>query len=175
MAEDNFFKYLEAQNKREQTIIFYRNTLKGFFDFFDIFNIEYTNQVTDDVIARYIKYAKTIKQIKNTTINKKIVVIKYLLNVNFEYGYIPQQRLKIKKLESDEDRFQIVSKKDIDLVLNNLERWILQYQIIFRILLETGIRRTELTKIKVCNIDFTNYSIFLEHTKNKQKTLLLCF
>ncbi len=169
IAKDNFFKYLDIQNKRQQTVLFYQCALKGLYEYFYNFNIEYTNQVTDEVINRYIKYAQTIQKIKNTTINKKIVAIKYLLKVNAEYGYIPEPKLKVKKLESDEARFEIVSKKDIDLILNNLERWIPQYQLIFRILLETGIRRTELTYIKTANIDFTNNSIFLEHTKNKQK------
>ncbi len=95
-----------------------------------------------------------------------------MLRINLKYGYIDKMYLDVNKLEFDEARYEIVDDDDDDDTLRRLieikATYPLQQNCILSLLIETGIRRTELVMLKHKNIDYSNNSILLEHTKNKK-------
>lgn len=52
--------------------------------------------------------------------------------------------------------------------MSYIEHKELHHQIVFRIILETGVRRTELINIKIKNININEKKIYLTHTKNHE-------
>lgn len=101
----------------------------------------------------------------NTTINKElqllIRVFKYLTKLNLYNGAIPtHEKLKEKMVET-----KYIDLDDIKRINDCINELSFQNQMIYLLLISTGIRRTECSKLEIKNIDLNNNSILLTHTK----------
>lgn len=163
-AYEIFFNYLK-EFKRYITYKYHYAYYSSNLNFFEINNIEYTNQIDNNCILKYIAWCKG-KHNKNTTINKKIGSIKYMLNYLYKNDLIAKPNIKIDKLPNDEQRFKIIDRQTMNLILQHIENYQLNMKLQIVLLIATGIRRTELSKIQISNINYSNNSILLTHTKN---------
>jgi len=159
-----FFNYLK-EFKRYITYKYHFAYYSSTINFFKINNIEYTNQIDTQCLLKYIAWCKGNKN-KNTTINKKIGSIKYMLNYLYKNDLISKPNIKIDKLQNDEQRFKIIDKENLIKILNHINNYQLNMKLQIILLIATGIRRTELANIQINNINYINNSILLTHTKN---------
>ena len=167
-----FFTYLK-EFKRIDTFKYHYGYFKTTINFYDAYNIKYTNQLTNETILKFITWCKSNNN-KNTTINKKIGSIKYMLNFLFKKDLISRHNITIEKLASDEERFKIIEKADLKRIIEYSKNYPYNYQLQINLLISTGIRRTELVKIKLCDINLKDNSIYLSHTKsNRPRTIFI--
>lgn len=118
---------------------------------------------------KMIKYYKNIKNHKNTTNNKKLTTLKYMINISIKHKFIDENNLTMDKLPNDEERFKVLSDSEFKSLKQHLDKLPLKHKVIISMFMNTGIRCTEFCKLKLKNIDFSNNSILLEHTKNNKK------
>ena len=105
--------------------------------------------------------------ITNSTINKYIELVKRVLKQ--ECGI----KLVFAKLKEDKKTIEVVPQKVIDRIFSHYEsnlnnKYYLRNYIMFRLLLETGLRITELLNLKIANIDYDLNVIHVQVTKIKE-------
>ena len=160
-----FFQHLNLNN-RAGTISAYKSTLKPVFKFFKSNQIIYINQITTDIINKYIQLR--FNKVKNITINKEISNLKTMINFAISNEYLDKLPFKFKKLKETKPEIESIKKDDIIKILNYFKTTLKdkKYILAFMLMLTTGIRTTELLNIKNKNIDLKNKIIKLDFTKN---------
>lgn len=156
----------------EDTYKYYLKHFKCLKDFFQNNNIEYFDQITTYTFDAIIVFLKN-KNLSNTTINKHITTLKICINFLNERKltnvYVPK---KI-KLPETQPKIEIIETEVLKEILIYLDQnKNKNMKLCFLLMLTTGIRRTELTKIKVNNIDLKNGQIYLEDTKNHKPRMI---
>ena len=156
----------------EDTYKYYLKHFKCLKDFFQNNNIEYFDQITTYTFDAIIVFLKN-KGLSNTTINKHITTLKICINFLNERKltnvYVPK---KI-KLPETQPKIEIIETEVLKEILIYLDQnKNKNMKLCFLLMLTTGIRRTELTKIKVNNIDLKNGQIYLEDTKNHKPRMI---
>lgn len=132
-------------------------------------NLIFINQIDDKTINDFILYTR--KTCKNITINKRIIFLKAVYrHFSIDFPYL----LNFPKLKQEVNRFDIIPietlKEMMDLLINKMssERpQVLTWKLICFLLLDTGMRQSELLEIKIKNIDLKNNRIKLTSTKTK--------
>lgn len=130
--------------------------------------------INNKVILKFIKQQRNRNdKISNATLNKAIAmiktVIKYSCNIKIEF----------KKLKEQKKVIPTVSKETIDKVFNYYQkhldnRYAYRNYLYLRLLLDTGLRLSELNNINTNNIDFTTKSIYVDVTKTDVDRIV-CF
>lgn len=139
--------------------------------FYENNNIFLLSQLTPIQIEEYIIISHSNKK-SNATINKEIQllrrVIKYCKKLNLYNGDI----FEYHKLKETYHESRYLTLEELDRINKNIQDLNFQNQVIILLLMNTGIRRTELTNILIENIDFNNNLIFLNKTKtNKPRNI----
>lgn len=157
-----FLVHIKAE-KSINTFNYYKKHLKVILVYLKTKQITSFNQVTNYVLDDFISFEK-IKKIKNITINKRICALKtvsrYLCSINLLSRQIDYSKLKVINKQ-----IKILSSEELIKVLEYTKSLSIRNQIILELFIQTGIRRTELCNIMTSNVDLTNNSIYLEHTK----------
>ena len=108
--------------------------------------------------------------ISNATINKYVGLILRTLKSECKLN------IEFDKLKEGKKLIQIVSNENIKKVFNYFERSIypehLRNLVMFRLLLDTGLRISELLSLKVSNINFGDSTIFVKETKTKSERIV---
>lgn len=165
VAFDTFMHFIKA-NRRQQTLIYYQYLVESLKKYFYDLKIFETKDIKQDTIERIIYRAK-VEGNKNATINKKLACLKYALSYLQKNDFISlSSKLNFPVLEDDQERFKILEIEDLNYIIKNLNKFNVEQQLIFRLILITGIRRTELCYVELKNIDFENKTIYLSRTKN---------
>lgn len=166
-------KYYLANLKplvRPSTYKFKQGHIKNIISYLDEHKIENCSQLNNDFFNEYVLYFQT-RNVKNVTINKRIMIIKQILDHANNISLINFNYLKeTKKLKEVQPKKNILTISEIiklqqyaySLTHDPVE---LRNQLIILLLITTGIRRTELSLLKKKNINFNDNSIFLDHTK----------
>lgn len=138
--------------------------------YFDSKKIYYTKDITLDSIYDFIEFQKH-KNISNNTINKRVGVLKQCLNFSVKNGFIrgnPIQAVTMMRVRTRETitipRHIIL---DILRYLNSLKPTPsnLRNKVIVYLLLDTGMRLSELVNLKIENINLSDNMINLTYTK----------
>lgn len=160
-----FLEYIKL-NKSKGTYTHYLCYCKQFKKYCDYYKIYNTNQITTKEIE-LLKERKKIKGNKNSTINKFLILIGYFLKILVKKGFIDYpEDLIIEKLKADDERFKIIPKQDMNRLIEYTEFMHPNSRLLIFLLISTGARREEIVNIKNKNINFSDNSIYLEHTKN---------
>ncbi|MBQ2644041.1 tyrosine recombinase XerD [bacterium] len=135
----------------ENTILAYQNDLKNFCEFLNSLNIDDINEITRTHINMYIKELR-LQGLKPTSIIRKIASIRgwfSWLNINGDINSNPSLALEppkiIKKLP------KVLSVEEIEKILT-LNLSILE-RAIFELLYACGLRVSELSDLKINNLD----------------------
>ena len=134
------------------------------------FTIYYTRDITLDSIYDFIEYQKQ-KNISNNTINKRIGVLKQCLNFSVKNGFIKDNPIQAVTMMRTRIRETITIPRHIILdILQYLDHLKptptnLRNKVIVYLLLDTGMRLSELVNLKVENINLSNELIHLTYTK----------
>lgn len=154
--------------RRPDTIRYYKEHLKPFENFTNLRQILYTHELTNDLIKSYMQYLK-YQGNENITINKRISIIRLLMNWLYTKGYISKFELVFPKLEIQPKQITVINDKQlIELIQYSRQNLDHKQLLIVLLLISTGIRRNELVNIKISNIEFEKKRIYLDYTKSKK-------
>ena len=167
-AVDYFFSNMHERGLADETMNFYRNKLSAFRKFLvQIKKVQSLELLTGEEIKFYIesKYSKN----KVTTFNCHARALRAFFNYLEKDGYLianPARNIKPKKGKKEKiDYFSI------DQVRKMITSFDLRYKselrnlLIVMVLLDTGIRNSELVRIKLEDINFNDRSIYVYATK----------
>lgn len=151
--------------KSKDTYRFYQSHFNCILNYFQSINVNVIDDINSNSIKKYIIYLRS-KDISNNTINKRILCIRLLLKSIKRFDILDELD-SIPKLKISKKTFQYLTfnqvTKFLDYISNsNIS---LESKLIFRLLLDTGIRLNELVNIKVPNIDLANNCILIDVSK----------
>jgi len=135
------------------------------------YNIKYDLDITEKMLYNFIRFQRDNK-LSEATINKRINVFKRAFNYS-------SSKLDLSYLKSLKEKY-VTFKNLIDNEINLLVKYLVnsnmsvRNKLIVFLLLESGIRRKELFKIEIRNIDLINDMILLNFTKTNEPRYV-CF
>ncbi len=166
----NLYLKNSQHTKRLGTYEYEQKHLDMVVRFFDSLHIYQTKDITLDIMYNFIDRQKE-KDISNNTINKRIGLLKQCLNFGVKNSLISDNpiialnTLRIRRRETITIPRYII--KDILHYLDHLKPTDtnLRNKAIVYVLLDTGIRLSELVNLKVENINLSDNTINLTYTK----------
>lgn len=168
----NYLKYFEDYlieikiSKTDGTYRFYRNHLLHIGRFFYENDVTSIEEVDRDILVSYLAMLRN--SVNNTTINKRVGIIKRCF---LYYGINNSYIHTVPKFKEKKNSYDMIPDETLVRVINyvgSLETSVgnnLMYQGIIFLLINTGVRLTELYNIEKRNIDISNYEILLTKTK----------
>jgi len=154
---DEFIENLKAQGKSEHTITAYKIDLKQAFEFFRSLGRETIEDIAHNDIYKYIEYLENERGLNIRTAVRKLVVIKTFFNYLIAKGKLEKMKspllgFSLPHLEEKPPRYL----KPMEyLALREASRNDPRLYAIFEVLLQTGIRVGELTRLRVGDLKFT--------------------
>ncbi|MDY0139108.1 MAG: site-specific integrase [Candidatus Izemoplasmatales bacterium] len=167
--------YLEHSKKYNShgTYLYYKKNFKSLLLAFNKINVAYVEDVDDQIFEKLTDYYLNLGKNKNSKIND---IISSSITV-FRFYSVPIP--KRYKLRDDTTGFKALNQTEYSEVkkyvnsldINNPNN--ISWGLSILLLLDTGVRLSELFDIKFKNVDLTTESIYLEHTKNGKKRYVL--
>ena len=160
--KEKYLLYVQA-NFADGTFRCYKNHLDYTINYFKEIGIEDSKDLDSVDITKFIIYQRN-KGISNSTINKRIGPLKRML----VYCHEELEGLEeIKKLKEKKVTFKYLSDDQLDKIIKYVDSGALsiQSELIIRPLLDTGMRPSELLRLKKRDINFDNNTILLAETK----------
>ena len=165
-AKELFYLSLKRKNNNIDTIRYYQNIFCRIDKFFNDHNVKETAQINDDLLNQLIDECLS-EDLSANYINKLVSAIKYLVKTLMDQDLISHIHFKVKKLKVPEKRLDIIESNVLKKIFNFIETQDLRTYLIVSMLLATGLRRKELTLVKLKNISFDDNSIIVEDSKTK--------
>ncbi len=157
------------QHKQENlnTYNYYKRKLNMIISFFEDKGIYKTNQITSNALQDYVSYR--FGSIKASTLNKEVGALITMLNYLDELELIQKPDLKFKKFKEDDIFRVFLEPEQVNELYKYIDSQSLKKQVVIHLMIETGVRRTEITKIQMKNISFDEDSIYLTNLQTKAK------
>lgn len=164
-----FLTQKEIEGKSPDTLVGYRSKVRAFIDFAGDIPI---NQFTHELATQYIlatskrnRYADTRSRhtedsvgIKRSSIKNYVLILKIFSKFLFEEGYLKQNPMaKIKLPKDDKEAIEILTDEEIGRIyacINPRTANGAKLFLIVTILLDTGMRASELVGVEIGDIDF---------------------
>ncbi|MDE5856349.1 MAG: tyrosine-type recombinase/integrase [Anaeroplasmataceae bacterium] len=146
---------------------YYRRKLIKVVTFFEDIGVTRTNQITSSVIQEYVGFR--IRHVKPSTLNKEVCALGTMLNYLAELELIPKPDYKFQKFKEDDVLRTFLNPDQVELLYDYVAGQSLRKQVIIRLMVETGVRRTEITRIQLRNISLDEGFIYLSNLQTKAK------
>ena len=167
-ALNYFFRNMEERGLAEQTMNFYKKKLSAFRKFLvQIKKAQFLEKLTGEEIKYYIesKYSKN----KTNTFNCHARALRAFFNYLERDGYLianPARNIKPKKVRKEKiDYFTIDQVRRLITSFDLRYKSELRNLLIVMVLLDTGVRNSELVRIKLEDINYQERSIYVYATK----------
>lgn len=162
-ASKEFLDYTEItkSNGTYRLYVCKMNILNKYFNGYEV------EDITKKDIVKFWSWRKgNYNGIKATTLNKYRTIIIQLVEYNTD------KILKIKKLKEDKALIRIIDSEILFKVINHLQsqkgyKEALRNLVLFKLLLDTGLRINELLHLKVSDFNFAENTIHAKITKSK--------
>lgn len=166
-----FQEYLLNDGKATGTIDSYMTEIRLFFEYLTNEKTSFEGKINRMMFLSYKDFLLKVNA-KPATVNKKVNSINVFNSFLIEKGYmndkvIHPNRDKIRIAYGSEKQVSVLSDYEIDTLLNHLDsnNVYLRDKLIVYLLLYTGVRVSELTNIKLCNIDFNSNFLTIDFGK----------
>jgi len=179
MPINKFIDYLRYEKiYSKHTLEAYR---KDILSFFDLIQIDYTLNSITDVTYNEVRYwiVQLVEQgLQNQTINRKTTALKSFYKFLEKTGDISKNPLEShRSLKTNKKVITPFSKKELDRVKEHYIRSgtfeEVRDQLIIELLYTTGMRRAELMKLKLTDVDFDTKTIKVLGKRNKERYIPL--
>ena len=163
---DGFDKFLNLtrQTHAEATYDCYKSHANTIIKDLASLDIIYFNQIEDKVIFRYLDLLRN-RGCKNSTINKNIGLLIRCYKHLAKLGFLPNQEFQFQHLKETLPDIVVIDDKQLKKILDYLPSLSPQSQLIVYLLISTGMRRAELARIRIENINLKQNRIYLIDTK----------
>lgn len=163
---DGFDKYLllTRQTLAESTAKFQESHAKTIIRDLAKEGIIYFNQIEDKVIFRYVEELRN-RGCKNSTINKNIELLIRCYKHLAKLGFIPAQEFQYKHLKETLPPLVVIDEPILKKVLDYCKTLTDRSHLLILLMVSTGMRRSEIAKVRIENIDINKNRIYLIDTK----------
>lgn len=167
-----------TKNLSDKTITAYHSDLLDFCRFIG------DGDITEDTILNYVEYLKS-KKLKDSTINRKLIVLKMFFEYLYQNHYISQNYYLSHKFKFKKERKlpKTLTKKEVSQLIEYLDEQKENASTVFSkwkstrnlalidILISTGIRVAEVSAISITDIVMTE-RVILIHGKGRKQRLI---
>lgn len=163
---DGFDKYLMSvkQTWSEATYKCYKTHSATIIKDLHDLNVIHFNKIDNHVISKYIDLQRS-RGCGNATINKRIQNIIRCYKHLTKLGLVPQYEFEYVKLKESLPELVIIDEPTLKRILKHIETLCPKSQLMILLMVSTGARRTELSKIRLDNISLSRNRIYLVDTK----------
>lgn len=163
---DGFDKYLlhVKQNQSAGTYKCYKSHAFTMIKDFNDINVVSFNQIDTQAIYRYIDLLR-YRNCCNATINKRIQTLLRCYKHLSKLGLVPQRDFDFTKLKEKTPQLVVIDEATLKKILKHIKTLQDKSQLMVLLMLSTGVRRNELTLIRLENIDYRRNRIYLIDTK----------
>lgn len=154
-------------SKTNGTFEFYQNHLLHFGKFVHDYDVKSINDIGKDIIVDYLQLLRNT--VSNATINKRVGIIKRCL----QYYEIKNHYIyTVVKFKEKKNSYEMIPDKELKRIINYVSELPeevgnnLMYKAIIFILINTGIRLTELYNLEKRNVKLHELEILLTKTKS---------
>lgn len=169
-AFDNFMFEQRVRNNSPATITFYSSALGSFVDWLSVSDVE---ELTISQYKDYIIFLSS-SGIKSTSVNTNMRAVKAFYNFLIDEELIGDCSRKLKLIKQQKQEIIPLSDDEIGRLLgcfdvsDELE---LRNKCFTLLMLDCGLRRSELCRLKVSDVDLTQKSILVNGKGGKQRLL----
>lgn len=177
----NFLSYLKIEkNASPLTIYDYRLELEKFVHHLLKNNVTDINSVSISTIRSYIYHIKDVRNLSNTSIHKKIAILKSFFNFLAEEEIVlknPAIRIKTPKKEVSAPR--LISKFEINKIIGSVKfapprcrKNYIRDKLLLSTLYYTGIRRSELLNLNWSDLNLEKSTLTVRNGKGKKDRVI---
>lgn len=169
---DNFIKYLSNEKRYpETTISSYERDLNNYYSYITLKKLDYKT-INKDEIRNYLKYLDELKYSKNTISRilstlrhfySYLVINKIITNNQFKLIRNPKKDKKLPNFLQSDELQKIFETINIETPLG------IRNRLIVELLYASGLRVSELTNLKLSNIDISNQEIRVTGKGDKER------
>lgn len=124
--------------------------------------------ITPDQIREYIIYLKDTKKLCFGTINAYISAIKFWFSITLGKDWDSR---KVPRMRGYKSLPAVLSKDEVFEIIDSITN--LKHKSILMTMYGSGLRVSEVAKLKVCDIDGRNHQILIRNSKNKSDRLAI--
>lgn len=164
----NQYQEYSADHKEAETVRYQESHARSWRKFLKLHQIKHPSDLNNQTIVLFMRYLK--KTCKNITINKRMLFIKQVFS---HFGIDNKELFKTPKLKESRLSYNILHENELKLILKYIKTideskpYELTKKLIILLLLDTGVRQSELLSIEIKNINFHENSIYLTRTKTR--------
>lgn len=164
----NDYQQYSMDHKESETVRYQESHARSWRKFLSRNNINDPKSLNKDNIVLFMRYLKNT--CKNITINKRILFIKQVYS---HFDIDNKDLFKTPKLRETRLSYDIIHENELKLILKYINKideskpYELTKKLIVLLLLDTGVRQSELLSIEIDNINFHENSIYLTRTKTR--------
>lgn len=177
---DEFLLLIQStKNLSEKTISAYRSDLKNFLCYFQ------NEELNESSVVKYVQYLSLDRNLKDSTIHRKLVVLKMFFSFLYQKQYIPQNYYQAQPFHFKVEKRlpKTLPTKDVSKLLASLSQQAASASSLFSqwktarnlalidILISTGIRIAEASEISMNDI-IPSERIILIHGKGRKQRLI---
>ena len=179
---NDFLEVLQStKNLSEKTMLAYKSDMK------DLFSFIVNSGCDESTVPKYVRHLQQDRKLKDTTISRKLIVVKMYFDYLYRYGqiecnYYQRHAFKFKK----EKRLpKILDKKDLTSLLTYVTRqntiaetkheiWSSSRNLaLIDILISTGIRIGEAANISIDDMIMSDHTILIHGKGRKQRLVYI--
>lgn len=126
--------------------------------------------ITPYIINNFINEIKELKQYSNGTIKKIYNHVRAILNYAYRMELIqdnPCNRIKLNLEDNKKQEIHYLDEKQAKKFLNVIEKEDIMYQLIYKLALFNGLRRSEILGLKWEDFDFKHKTFHVQRTRQK--------
>ncbi|WP_267897040.1 site-specific integrase [Lysinibacillus yapensis] len=177
-AIDEFILYIEIEkNYSTHTVTSYEYDLQHFLEFLTNHQCSTDlNEITKTLVRRFIRYELSTRHQQARSVNRKISSLKSFTKFCLEEKYLQHDFMTgIETPKTDAKLPVYMTVKDLQQLFHSLEqdrsRLAQRNELMFKLLVTTGMRRSELVSLTWEQLDFTNETVKI-YGKGKKERLL---
>lgn len=165
------------RNLRPHTLTYYSNELMSFRKALETLELDTTPvKIKPDHINQFIIYSKEVLELKIVSINTRLRAIRAFFNFAYKHGYIPKNPFaNIQLLKDRRTVIETFTREQIHKLLKSTDlrtfTGVRDYTIML-LLLETGVRASELIGIETDDIRWEDSMILIRNTKGHRERLV---
>ena len=172
---NKFIKYLKNEKRYpETTITSYSKDLDNYYGFITAKKINYQN-ITKEEIRMYLKYLDELKYSKST-ISRILSALRHFYSFLVTHNIVTTNEFKlIKNPKKDKILPNFLHSDELDKIFSSIDTSTplgLRNRLIIELLYATGLRVSEITNLKINDIDLSNREIKVYGKGGKERIVL---
>ncbi len=159
------------------TVRYYKDAVSGFLTWLNNSGIVDSMQLSQDLLKSYLIYLRHVRKIKNTSIHTYFRGIRNFCSYCIEQQYCCYFNYKIRLPRPDPDLVLPLSSLEAEKIFNYIDNCLIpetrpSYRLIVLLMLDMGLRRSEVLNLRRCDVDFDKKIIKIVDSKfNKSRIL----